>query len=49
MDSQKAFGGDFTPFDAPAFEVFMLYAAHRYRSAIVKAFVEFVLDEIQTD
>ncbi|QHB17341.1 LysR family transcriptional regulator [Mannheimia pernigra] len=36
-------------FDAPAFEVFMLYAAHRYRSAIVKAFVEFVLDEIQTD
>lgn len=30
-------------FDAPAFEVFMLYAAHRYRSAIVKAFVEFVL------
>lgn len=31
-------------FKKPDFEVFMIYASHHYPSAIVRAFVEFVLE-----
>lgn len=34
-------------FDSPAFEVNMIYAAHRYPSAIVRKFVEFVAERVK--